>query len=261
MAQIPFDNSSLLNIKTFDELVYRARVTDLSDLVDLFTRSGFNEDVDAGVKEDIWIPGGTKVDTGTAGVVEVLSSSANDTSNGTGARTVRLFGLDASYNLVTADVTLNGTTAVETTQQFIDIYRAHVLTAGSGAYNAGLITVRLKTGAVTLNQMRIGSNVAMGSHFTIPAGYTGFLLGISLGMGGADRQSGIINIESKVFGSVWRTVFTGHFPGESGPLTSESIAKTPLPERTSIKATVVSDANNGRAQAVFDILTIKNDYL
>ncbi len=58
---------------------------------------GFNPDVDE-ILETIWAEGGLYSYLSAATVLKVSSSSTNDTSAGTGARTVELFGLDANYD-------------------------------------------------------------------------------------------------------------------------------------------------------------------
>lgn len=76
------------------------------------------------------------------------SSDANDTSAGTGARTIRVTGINTSFAKFTETVTMNGTTSVNlatTNVQFI--YKLEVLTAGSGGLNAGII--QCGTGANT----------------------------------------------------------------------------------------------------------------
>jgi len=77
----------------------------------------------------------------------VVSSSANDTSAGTGARTIKIFYVDATGATAgTETATLNGTTPVNlvtTTKCFIE--KIQVLTVGSVGSNVGTIT--LFTGA------------------------------------------------------------------------------------------------------------------
>lgn len=76
-----------------------------------------------------------------ATALEVASSSADDTSAGTGARTIRIYGLDSDYAWQTADATMNGQTAVTVATTFLHVYGAEVLTAGTGGKNAGIISV------------------------------------------------------------------------------------------------------------------------
>jgi len=89
--------------------------------------------------ETVWPQGGLYSYLTSASVLKVSSSSTDDTSAGTGARTVELFGLDGDYNEISEVVTLNGQTAVNTTQSYLRINRMVVRSAGSGGANAGII--------------------------------------------------------------------------------------------------------------------------
>lgn len=77
----------------------------------------------------------------------IVSTSANDTSAGTGARTVRIIyyvqtGTGTVTGPNTEDIPLNGTTAVNTVATNIRyIEKMFVLTAGSGGVNAGQINL------------------------------------------------------------------------------------------------------------------------
>lgn len=140
---------------------------------------GFNPDIDDSL-ETVWAEGGLYSYLSTATVLKVSSSSANDTSAGTGARTVELFGLDGDYNEISETVTLNGQTAVNTTQSFLRIYRMIVKTAGTGAQNAGVIYAG--TGTVTTGvpankyaTIAIGDNQTLMALWTVPAGYTAYV--------------------------------------------------------------------------------------
>lgn len=111
-----------------------------------------------------------------AATVKVSSSSANDTSAGTGARTVKLWGLNSSYVEQSETITLNGVTAVTSVNTYIAINHIEVLTVGSGGVNAGTINV-LNNAADTWLSCAItaGANQGQGSAFTVPAGKTAIL--------------------------------------------------------------------------------------
>ena len=78
------------------------------------SKFGYNPTVGSSDYESIWEGSNAYPWMSAADQLEVLSSSANDTSAGTGARTVELQGLDSSWNLLTETVTMNGTSAVTT---------------------------------------------------------------------------------------------------------------------------------------------------
>ena len=115
--------------------------------------------------------------------LDITSTSTADAVAGTGARTIRIFGLDFAGNPLSADVTLNGQTIVTTTKLFWRVFGAIVLTAGTGRKNAGDIYI-IKTGTGgtystpgvpgTLTsgvlKMLVGENKAMSGIFTAPRG-------------------------------------------------------------------------------------------
>jgi hypothetical protein len=137
-----------------------------------------------------------------AAKVDVTSSSAADTSAGTGARTIRLIGLDASYKLLVEDLTMNGQTAVTSAGSFLRLFGAEVLTAGTGLINAGDIHI-VKTGTSTwtagvpatltsaLCKILIGWGSSQNGMFTTPAGTTWRLRSI---IAGCRTQAGTLGI-------------------------------------------------------------------
>ena len=100
---------------------------------------------------DLWGPGGFQPTEQPAGVVSMVSSSANDTAAGTGARTVLLRGVDADYFEVSETVTLNGTTPVASTTQMIWVNDAHVTSTGTLQRSAG--TIDISIGGVNIDQI------------------------------------------------------------------------------------------------------------
>jgi hypothetical protein len=141
---------------------------------------GFNSDVDDSL-ETVWAQGGLYSYLASASVLKVSSSSTADTSAGTGARTVELSGLDTNYDEISETVTLNGQTAVNTTNEFLRINRMVVRSAGSGEQNAGVIYAG--TGTVTTGvpankyaTIAIGDNQTVMALWTVPRGYTAYLL-------------------------------------------------------------------------------------
>jgi len=141
---------------------------------------GFNADVDDSL-ETVWAQGGLYSYLASASVLKVSSSSTADTSAGTGARTVELFGLDTNYDEINETVTLNGQTAVNTTKEYLRINRMVVRSAGTGTQNAGVIYAG--TGTVTTGvpankyaTIAIGDNQTVMALWTVPRGYTAYLL-------------------------------------------------------------------------------------
>jgi len=123
--------------------------------------------------EDLWDVGGN-FSFPTAGETwEILSSSASDTSAGTGARTVLISGLDDSYVEQTETVTMNGTSAVTTARtDWFRIRSVIVTSCGSGQTNAGDITIRVSGGGASRSLILTGNGQTFNGFFTVPAGKT-----------------------------------------------------------------------------------------
>jgi hypothetical protein len=137
---------------------------------------GNNADIN-GSLETVWSQGGIYSYPAAAIQMKVSSSSADDTGSGTGAQTVFIYGLDANYNEITEVVTLDGQTEVLTTQSFLRVNRAFVVTAGTGATAAGDIYVG--TGVVTAGVpatvyavISLGENQTTMAVWTVPAKHT-----------------------------------------------------------------------------------------
>lgn len=134
-----------------------------------------NPDVDIlSVPETVAPVGGLIALRSVAAVLEVVSDSAADDGApaGTGAQTIRVLGLDASYNEVQEDFVMNGTTAVSGTVEFLRINSVYVLTAGTGLTNAGNLTVRDAGAGTTRSYVGAGRSVSEVGVYTVPAGHT-----------------------------------------------------------------------------------------
>ena len=78
---------------------------------------------------------------------------------------------------------MDGTTTVTTTQQFLRVFRMSVETAGSFGNNEGTITATYTGGADVAATISPGNGQTLMALYTIPAGYTGYLLSIDVSSG------------------------------------------------------------------------------
>jgi len=221
---------------------------------------GENPDIDsAGGYEDIWGGGGhyTGQDATAAETLELFSSDANDTSAGTGARTVEIFGLDAAYADQSETISLNGVTAVTSVNTYIRMNRMIVRTAGSGGKNAGTLTCRqTTTTANVMGVIQIGYNQTMIAAWTVPAGEEGYFLQWYAGV--ANKTSGAIEIRLLVrpFGEVWQVKeeTAAAADGTSYVPRVYTVPKNSLAAKSDIKIEADSSVNNMAVFAGFEIL-------
>ena len=117
---------------------YNRTDTNLNDYLDSVSRtdivgdavvflSGKNPDIN-GSAEDLWGEGGSLVYLSSAETMEVASSSAADTSAGTGARLLFISGTDDDSTSIFEVVAMNGTSNVTTANAYKRINSSIVFT-------------------------------------------------------------------------------------------------------------------------------------
>lgn len=177
----------------------------------IVNKFGYNPAVgSASVPEDVW--GGSAIYSGfpntTLETVSAVSSSANDTAAGTGARQLRITGLDGNYNVASEVITLNGLTPAASVGTYRRVHSAQVVSVGSGGVNAGVVTVRhTTTTANVFLDIVVGRNQSNASAYTVPAGYTAYLRQLHAAVRGIGQPSSVVTIE----GGIWTRAFESPF--------------------------------------------------
>ena len=151
----------------------------------------------------------------SAATLTISSSSGLDSSAGVGARTLLVEGLDASFEVISEQVTMNGQTGVTLSNSYIAVNRITILTAGTREVNQGTIyagsgTVTAGVPAVIDQVLGLVNNGGAGDHagvadsrmsstvFTVPANHTflinSFIYGVPLNSG-QSHLSGIVDFD------------------------------------------------------------------
>jgi hypothetical protein len=99
--------------------------------------------------------------------VTVTSADANDTAAGSGARSIIIFGLDATFNEISETIATNGATTGDSVNSYLRIYRAYVVDCGTyGGSNAGIMTVQATgVGGTVFVTIAAGLGQTQGTHF------------------------------------------------------------------------------------------------
>lgn len=225
-------------------------------------RSGLNRDIDTGTDESLWDQGGLYVFPPSASAMTVSSSSANDTAAGTGARTVLVTGLNASYVEQQEIITLNGQSAVTTVNSYLRVFSATVLTAGSGETNAGDVytgtgTVTAGVPAVVYLKIPAGFGATQAAQYTVPAGYTAYLVDI-IGscIASSTNQHTLLSIRARPQGGVF--VRGGHLVVSGAVAYLGSVIPRSFPEKTDIDAIATTTDTNVTAAATLRYLLVQN---
>ena len=226
---------------------------------------GFNADVDNSL-ETVWAQGGLYSYLSSASVLKISSSSTADTSAGTGARTVQLYGLDADYNEISETVTLNGQTAVNTTNSFLRINRMIVRTAGTGGQNAGVVYAG--TGTVTAGvpankyaTVAVGDNQTLMALWTVPAGHTAYLYETHVTAACTTSNKLLTTtIVARPEGEVFQVKDKFGIQIDGGDIRQVYNFPIKFTEKTDIEVRAIADAGSANAEvsAGLDIVYIKN---
>jgi hypothetical protein len=149
----------------FDLQIARGQV-DGHSIVSIF---GYSTTVGSTAQGPLWegltLSGGNYVYPSSAAQLVLVSDSATDNTT----RSVIINGLDASYNILTETIALNGTTNVTTTGSFLRINSMEML----NSTNTGNITASISS--TVYAKIAAGIGQTQMSIYTVPAGYTFYL--------------------------------------------------------------------------------------
>ena len=224
----------------------------------MINKFGYNSSIGSGAFETIWETGDDYPWQSSAVTVDVVSDDTNDDVAGTGARTLRIQGLDSSYNFAEETVNLNGTSTVTTTQTFLRVFRMSVETAGSSGNNEGTITVTYTGGSDVAATISAGRGQTLMCLYTIPANYTGYLLSINVSSG-KDQEMDVkfIQRDNSITNAAFQTKQFLNVRGGQTTVIFNSI--NVIPEKSDIYISGKSSSTSS-ASASFDLLLVQDGY-
>lgn len=136
-----------------------------------------------------------------ARVHAIVSTDIDDSDTGganpqsTGSRTIRVWGL-ATWGTAESseDITLDGTTAVNTSASYVIIHRMKVLTAGGSATNEGTLTATAATDGTVTAQINIGEGQTQMAIYGVPSTHTFYLTCYYVSINKAQGAVAAVNI-------------------------------------------------------------------
>jgi len=224
----------------------------------MINKFGYNSSIGSGSFETIWETGDDYPWQSTAVTVDVVSDDVNDDVAGTGARTLRIQGLDGSYNLAEETVDMDGTTTVTTTQTFLRVFRMSVETAGTSGNNVGNISVTYTGGSDVAATITAGNGQTLMCLYTIPAGYTGYLLSIDVSSGkDQEMDFKFIQRDNSIANAAFQTKQFLNVRG--GQTTVIFNAINVIPQKADIYVSGKASSTSS-ASASFDLLLVQDGY-
>jgi hypothetical protein len=242
----------------FDLQVSRGQIT----FHEAFCQFGINTNVGTS-NETVWIGSNVYAFPTSAAVMKISSSSTDDDAAGTGARTVLVDGLNASYERVTEVVSLDGQTAVNTTNTYIRVNKITVLTAGSGGTSVGNIyagtgTVTSGVPAVVVNQTGVLANETESSFYSVPAGHTAFINAWTMSSGNTTADEWTrFTLRIRPFGGVFGIKAQYHIAA-SGIYECMAVYPLPVPEKSDIDVLAATSEGTASVSSQLQMVLIRN---
>ena len=209
----------------------------------------------------VWDGGGNYTFLDNAEIMSVVSTSVEDAVGGTGASSIVIYGLDENKLPISEVLTMTGTTPKLTQLSYIRVYRMLALMSGTNDpindANKGIITLSAPTAAVDLAIMQINNGQTLMSPYTIPAGYTGYITGVSFSAGQGKQclfKAKFRNGPTNDFAfSIKFTIdlYQNYFYGLL-------VAPLRVPEMTDIVITAQTTSGTIEASASYGLILIKN---
>lgn len=176
----------------------------------------------------------------TAGTLSIPAVNASDDG-----KDVTIVGLDSSYNYQSETITVSSSGATTTTGSFIRIERVYI-----SEINVG--NVNIQKSAVTVARITAGNGITSMGVYTIPAGYTGYLVkGTCSVQDGADCTG---NMFVRYFGGDFQLGHSFEVSGKGGQYMYNFDIPIRLPEKTDIDVRATVRSNNARVTAAFDLI-------
>ncbi len=226
---------------------------------------GSTNNADSGVETDLWDGSDTVglqpvwLAPTAARVHQIVSTDVNDTSAGTGARTVKVWGLTSWDSVETSEtLTMNGTTNVPTTASYVIIHRIRVVTTGASGPNVGRITATADTDATVTAAIAAGNGQTSMAIYGVPSVESFYmdrlyanLIDAATGTDTRVELHSTTDVESQP--NVWtvKHVFGLRGTGTSALSIPYSHSKV-FPGPCIIKLDILSDVNNTVAGGGFD---------
>ena len=211
---------------------------------------GFNSLVQD-IEETIWDVGGLYAYPSSA---VKMTATSTDGANDDGVQ-VTVQGLDANYNQISETITLDGTGVGETNGFFLRVFRAFI--EGSQEPSG---TINITNASTTYARITLGENQTLMAVWTVPAGYTAYMLqNNTTCYTEQNNKFGITRLMTREPDGVFRTQ-DKHTVVLSQNVVNYPIPKS-IPEKTDIEMRAIASSSNANLQvsASFDIVYIKNE--
>ena len=221
--------------------------------VSYIEKFGRQSDITNGTTATLWDGVGLYQYLTTPSILTVTSDETEDNPTGPGAQTVEIQGLDGDYNLITETIPVGATGTLE----FLRVFRARVVTAGSYGINWGNISIDDGTNVAIIDG---GPNNGPGVGqtfmcvYTVPAGKTAYLTQWSVSSGKQNADT-LAKFVARPFGGAFNTKDIVEI--QANNYIKDYKVPLKFDEKTDIEVRAYSD-NGSSAASTFNLILIDN---
>ena len=200
-----------------------------------------------------------------------LSTDPTDTILGTGARKLRIDGLDASFNPIFEEIEMDGgTESTPTTQSFIRVNKSTVIEAGTyattevGANNGNIIIGPLGGGTPLsfIANVDIDPGASQDFKYTVPNGFSAVVVGVGANIDSTKTGTMVFNIRPDadiIVAPFASKISTVNVAGISGLHTvPKELLNYILEAKTDLWATGLAGVNNTEMEISARLLLIED---
>jgi hypothetical protein len=210
-------------------------------------KSGYNPSITNNTEESLWTrsviyPWSS---WGAGGTLSCVSTSASDTG------TLTIVGLRSSdWVQITETITLTGTSPKVTTNSFIRINNIYY----SNGETANVGEIDMSRNGTVVGTIGVGFGAGQMAQYTVPAGYTAYLLNgrANLGKG----NDGIGYFSYRIFGNSFQKAMT--FLLFQSTFEYEFQAPLVLPEKTDLDVSLTASVSGTAATCAYSLILIAN---
>lgn len=210
-------------------------------------KAGFNASVANNSEESIWAHSEAYPwsSWGAGGTLSCVSTSGSDTSS------LEIVGLRSSdWTEVTETVTMTGITPVVTSNSFIRINNVHY----NSSTNSNIGEIHVNRNGTCVAHIDVGSGQGQMAQYTVPAGYTAYILSGCSNIG--KGNDGLGKFKYRLYGGSFQTAL--EFLLYQSTFQYNFAAPLVLPQKTDLDVTIIASNAGTAVTCAYSLVLIAN---
>lgn len=179
----------------------------------------------------------------------------NTLSNLDVGKTISIFGLNRDFEEIQIDILITSQSFISTNAAELNLIRINdVIIDGS---NATDIVGSINGASTAVFKVLTSKGRSLNSNFTVPVGYTGYLLKGSCSCSAASDAT--VDMFVRLFGHPFRIGHSFEISGAGGQYNYDFSLPLLIPAKTDIEVRATTRSNNARITTAYDLILIRDE--